>query len=112
MEKHSWILHHDNAPAHASLLIRDFLAKHETTVLPRPPYSPDLAPADFFLFQKLKSTLKGRRFHSVVEIKEKSLEDLRAIPKNAFQDCFRKWEKRWERCMNSQGEYFEGDKTE
>jgi hypothetical protein len=24
----SWILHHDNAPAHASLLIRYFLAKH------------------------------------------------------------------------------------
>jgi transposase len=43
----SWILHHDNAPAHASLLIRDFLAKHEITVLPQPPYSPDLVPADF-----------------------------------------------------------------
>jgi hypothetical protein len=48
----SWILHHDNAPAHASLLIRDFLAKHETMVLPQIPYSPDLAPADFFLFKK------------------------------------------------------------
>jgi transposase len=108
----SWIIHHDNAPAHASLLIRDFLAQHETTVLPQPPYSPDLAPADFFLFQKLKSTLKGQRFQSVQEIKENSLEDLRAIPKNAFQDCFRKWKKRWERCINSQGEYFEGDKTE
>jgi hypothetical protein len=56
----SWILHHDNAPAHASLLIRDFLAKHETSVLPQTPYSPDLAPADFSLFQELKSTLKGR----------------------------------------------------
>jgi transposase len=82
-------------PAHASLLIRDFLAKLETTVLPQPPYSTDLAPADFFLFQKLKSTLKGQRFQSVEEIKENSPEDLRAIPKNAFQDCVRKWKKRW-----------------
>jgi hypothetical protein len=102
----SWILHHDNAPSHASLLIRDFLAIHETTVLPQMPYSTDLAPADFFIFQKLKSTLKGE------EIMENSLEDLRAIPKNAFHDCFRKWKQHWERCINSQREYFEGEKTE
>jgi transposase len=78
-------LHHDNAPAHASLLIRDFLAKHETTVLPQPPYSPDLAPADFFLFQKLKSTLKGQRFHSVEEIKENSLTTLCTQPNKPLQ---------------------------
>jgi transposase len=108
----SWILHHDNAPAHTSLLIRDFLAQHETTVLPQPPYSPDLAPADFFLFQKLKATLRKDEDSIGRGDKGKIAEDLRAIPKNAFQDCFRKWEKRWERCMNSQGEYFEGAKTE
>jgi len=28
------------------------MTKHETTVVPQPPYSPDLAPADFFLFPK------------------------------------------------------------
>jgi len=56
----TWMLHHDNAPAHTSLLIREFLTKHETTVVLQPPYSPDLAPADFFLFLKLKSSLKGR----------------------------------------------------
>jgi len=80
------MLHHDNAPPHASLLIREFLAKQETIVLPQPPYSPDLAPADFFPFPKLKSTLKGRRFQTVEEIKENSLKDLRAIPQNTFQN--------------------------
>lgn len=43
----SWFLHHDNAPAHASLQIREFCAKNQMSVLPHPPYSPDLAPADF-----------------------------------------------------------------
>jgi hypothetical protein len=33
--------------------------------LPHPPYSPDLAPANFFLFLKRKMQLKGRRFHAV-----------------------------------------------
>jgi transposase len=51
-------LRRDNAPAHSSLLIRDFLTKHETTLVPQPAYSPDLAPADIFLFTKLKSILK------------------------------------------------------
>jgi transposase len=42
------MLHHNNAPAHTSLLILEFLVKNETTIIPQPPYSPDLAPADFF----------------------------------------------------------------
>ena len=42
----------------ASLLIREFLTEHETTVVPQPTYSPDLTPADFFLFPKLKILTK------------------------------------------------------
>ena len=106
----TWMLHHDNAPAHASLLIREFLMKHETTVVPQPPYSPDLTPADFFLVPKLKSALKGRRFLTVEEKEENSIKDLRAIPQNKFQDAFQNWKKRWARCIESGGEYFEGDK--
>lgn len=58
----SWILPHDNAPAHTALLIQQFLAKNNTVVMSQPPYSPDLAPCDFFLFPKLKRTLKGNVF--------------------------------------------------
>jgi len=105
----TWMLHHDNAPAHASLLIREFLKKYETTVVPQPPYSPDLAPADFFLFPKLKSSLQGRRFQTVEEIEQNSIRDLRAIPQNTFQDAFQNWKKRWERCIKRGGEYCEGD---
>ena len=89
----TWMLHHDNAPAHASLLIREFLKKHETTVVPQPDYSPDLAPADFFLLLKLKSSLKGRRFQTVEEIEENSIRDLRAIPQNTFLDALQNWKK-------------------
>jgi len=62
----------DNAPAHASLLIRSYLAKHQTSVVPHPPYSPDIDPADFFLFRKFKTTLEGRRFQTIEEILEKA----------------------------------------
>ena len=58
----TWLLHHDNAPAHAALMTRRFLTDNNMTVVPHPPYSPDLAPSDFFLFQKLKMNLRGEDF--------------------------------------------------
>jgi len=48
-----------------TLLIREFLMKHEAIVVTQPPYIPDLVPAYFFLFPKLKPSLKGRRFQAV-----------------------------------------------
>ena len=44
--------------------------KNQTSVMPHPPYSPDLAPAEFFLFSKLKTTLKGRRFKTTEEFRK------------------------------------------
>jgi len=78
-ENQTWMLHGDNAPAHASLLNRSYLAKHQTFIVPHPPNSPDLAPADFFLFPKLKPTLKGRRFQITEEIQESAIRELCAI---------------------------------
>ena len=75
-----WLLHHDNAPAHSSLLVRNFLAKNNTLIMPQPPYSRDLAPYDFFLFPRLKRPMKGRRFATIEEIKTESLRELKDIP--------------------------------
>jgi len=61
----NWILHHDNAPAHRTVTTNKFLAKHNIPSLPHPPYSPDLAPCEFFLFPQLKKTTKGRRFDGI-----------------------------------------------
>ncbi|UYV78738.1 hypothetical protein LAZ67_16002611 [Cordylochernes scorpioides] len=89
----NWLLHHDNAPAHTSLLVRDFLAKNNTLMMPQPPYSPDLAPCDFFLFPKLKRPMKGRRYPTLDEIKTASKEELKKILKNDFLKCFEDWKK-------------------
>jgi dTDP-D-glucose 4,6-dehydratase len=45
----AWMLHHNTAAAYTSLLIHEFLVKHKTAVIPQPPYSPDLATADFYV---------------------------------------------------------------
>jgi len=84
----SWVLHHDNAPAYSSFFVRNFLAKNETTLVPQPPYSLDLAPADVFLFPKMKSALKRRRFDTIDEIQKNSTNEFFAITKEAFQKAF------------------------
>src|SRR5215469_13381512 len=57
-----WILHHDNAPAHTSHLVQQFLAKHCTAQLQQTPTGP--APCDFFLFPCFKKVPKGHRFET------------------------------------------------
>ncbi|UYV73990.1 JRKL, partial [Cordylochernes scorpioides] len=89
----NWLLHHNNASAHTSLLVRDFLAKNNTLMMPQPPYSPDLAPCDFFLFPKLKRPMKGRRYATLDEINTASKDELKKIFKNDFLKCFEDWKK-------------------
>jgi len=102
-ENQTWMLHHDNAPAHALLLNRSYLAKHQTCIVPHSPFSPDLAPADFFLFPKLKTTLKGCRSQTLEKIQENAITELRAITESAPQEALQQWKKRWERRITSRG---------
>lgn len=61
-QNNSWILHHDNAPSHTAIIVSEFLAKHSTNIISQAPYSPDMAPCDFFLFPRLKLPLRRKRF--------------------------------------------------
>ena len=56
------LFHHDNAPTHSSKISRAVLREFRWEILSHPPYSPDLAPSDFFLFPKLKEHIKGPRW--------------------------------------------------
>ena len=49
-----WHFHQDNAPVHNSILVTDYLTKIGIKTVPHPPYSPDLAPCNFWLFPKLR----------------------------------------------------------
>ena len=48
------MLHHDNAPPHASLLIREFLAKQEKIVVPQPPLLSRFGPCELFPVPKFE----------------------------------------------------------
>ena len=108
-ETRSWLLHHEIDPAHNALGIWEFLAKNNIAVLDQPPYSPDLAPCNFFLSFKLKEVINGNRFQSSEAIKTAETRELRAIPKESFQECVEMWQRRLEKCIRAQRDYFEGD---
>jgi len=105
----TWHLHHDNAPAHSSHLIQGFLAKHNIPLIRQAPYSPDMAPCDFWLFPKLKMPLKGTRFESREDSMRNATAQLYKIPQVAFQKFFQQWQDRWKKCVHYQGDFFEGD---
>ena len=63
-----WLLHHDNAPTHPSKLVQQFLAEYKVVQLRQPPYSPDIALCDFWMFPKLNMALKGKRFDDIKTI--------------------------------------------
>ncbi|PNF24888.1 hypothetical protein B7P43_G10165 [Cryptotermes secundus] len=86
-----------------------FLAKHDIPQVRQAPYSPDMAPSDFWLFPRLKTPLKGCRFDSRKDIIQNAKVQLHAIPKEVFQNCFQRWKDRWAKCVESQGAYSEGD---
>jgi hypothetical protein len=65
-----FILHHDSTPAHKVPTAKQFLAQKSFTGLENPLYSPDLASYDFWLFPKVKSALKGRRFKDTEDIQK------------------------------------------
>lgn len=83
----SWFLHYDNAPAHTPLSIRKFLAKHLNPIIPRPFYSPNLSPPNYFLFAKHKITLKGKKIQMVEDITNLT-NGLKTIALISFEEFF------------------------
>ncbi len=96
----------DNASAHSAKATCDFLMKMGIKTLEHPPYSPDLAPADFFLFPTLKTELAGTRIidHTVQKEWERVA---KTLDKDDFTKAFMKWEERWGNCIEVGGDYVE-----
>jgi histone-lysine N-methyltransferase SETMAR len=101
-----WMFHWDNAPVHTAQKVQQFLAKKNIQVIPHPPYSPDLAPADYFLFPTLKRELAGQTL-SLDEFKTKWEGVVRTLTKDDFARAFERWLERCEKCIRIGGGYVE-----
>ena len=82
---------HDNAPAHISATVQEYLKESGLDVLDHPPYSPDPPPCAFWLFPRLKEMLAGHGFESRCGIGSAIYQCLQHIPKEDYRAAFRKW---------------------
>ena len=97
------ILHH-NAKVHVAKKVKSYLEQEGMTTIRHPPYSPDLAPCDVWLFDKIKQNLTDH-------VDAKSLENqiteiLMTIPKEEYRKTFEKYLERMKLCVDNKGEYF------
>ena len=95
------------APTHSLQSIQQFLTKNGMTLVPHPPYSPNLALNNFYLFPRWKSPQR-KRFANTEEVKQKNSRSTKR-----YQNQFKNWNSdktnHLNRCLASNGEYFEGD---
>ena len=72
-----------------------------------PPYSPDLAPSDYFLFQVMKKFLRGKLFSSDEEVKEAVTTWFEEQSKDFFSRGMKSLQQKWAKCIELLGDYIE-----
>jgi len=90
--------------------VKKFLVNRNIAVLHHPPYLSDLAPANYFLFPKLKLSLKGWHFQTVEEIQCAVTKELNTISRTAYLEGMKTLKERANKCIDQGGMYFEEQK--
>lgn len=96
---------HDNAKPHVAKVVQEYLNSEGIGRIDHPPYSPDLAPCDFWLFSKIKLHLTDHK--DVQSLKKQITEILSGIPKEEWLKTFQKYLERMQLCIDNKGDYFE-----
>ena len=73
--------------------------------LPQPPYCPDVAPCDFWLFPKLR----GCRYETIEEMKEAVTKVIDTLTQEDFDGAFQKLLEQYNKRIAAGGDYFEWD---
>ena len=107
LAKKKALFQHDNAPAHSSVIATAKLVELRCELLPHPPYSPDLAACDLFLFPNMKKWLGEKRFTSKKETIAATEAYFAEFDKPYFLDGLKKLEYRWTKCIELKGDYVE-----
>ena len=95
-------IHLDNARPH---LVDEEFTRMKLERIPHPPYSPDLAPSDFFLFGYLKKMLEGQSFIDGESLFVEATKILKSINREILEKVYDEWIKRLEKCIENEGEY-------
>jgi histone-lysine N-methyltransferase SETMAR len=103
-----FILHHDNARPHTAQKTTETVTRLKFGLLMHPPYSPDLAPADFALFPQMKSCLRGKIYENRDNLEQEVRHSLlHQIPRESYGSAIDGLLSRWKKCVQLGGDYVE-----
>jgi hypothetical protein len=74
---------------------------------PRPAFSPDLAPSDFYLSCKIKTALMGSAFEGEQSLLDGVLDVISTISREELEPVFEDWLSRLDPCVQRGGDYVE-----
>ena len=101
------ILLHDNARPHVAAPVKTYLETLNWEVLSHPPYSPDIAPSDYYLFRSMAHGLSEQHFTSYEDTKNWVDSWIASKDEAFFRRGIRMLPERWEKVVASDGQYFE-----
>lgn len=99
------ILLHDNARPHIAKLTLKKISELGWEVLPHPPYSPDLAPSDFYLFRALQQFMKEKKYEKVEDIKNDISSFFQSKPSGFYKAGIQALVPRWRQVVENHGDY-------
>jgi hypothetical protein len=101
------MLHFDNAPVHNTEGVGENLASLGFRRMTHPPYSPDLALCDFFLFGVMKQAFTRQHFATIDNLLMSVEAFLRGLSADFLQTIFQEWIRRLQLCCEGGREYVE-----
>ena len=90
----------------------DAVERNGYELIPRPAYSPDLAPSDFFLFPNLEKDIRGLHFRSDEEVVTAVEEWVNGKDPDFFCSWLMALEHRWSKCITLEGNYIEKEEAD
>ena len=96
------LLHHDNASAHTAAVTLDFLAASDVQLVIHTPYSPELAPCDWFLFPSVKRKLKGKQFQNAEDARAFVEGVILDIPQSTWSGVIDSWFEKMVKCVQAE----------
>ena len=107
LRSHQVIFQHDNARPHSAKKTREAIDRLGRETLPHPPYSPDLAPCDYYLFWRMKDYIRGKNFKTRSALASSVSQFVRSLTSEECTAGLYQLPYKWRKCIEASGSYFE-----
>lgn len=100
------IFHQDNARPHVAMMTQKKLCEFGWEIMSHPPYSPDIAPSDYYLFLSLQNYLSGKKCNFFEEAQTCIADFFNSKPPSFFKEGIYKLPDRWRKVIANNGNYY------